>query len=167
MVRQAACIFNYYRKDTNGKTPWEHAKGRPFTKKVAIVGESVLFLLPGSLGHDKLDSRWGSGIWLGIYDDSGEYLVGTSKGVIKTRTFKRKADPTSRWNMKEIYEMKGTPWQPYPNDKFTFKDLKPKVSFEKPNQDVPTQPNTEEKESKKHRLPIKRSDMKHDRTEHC
>ena len=68
-------FFNYYRKGTNGKTPWEHAKGRPFTKKVAIVGESVLFLLPGSLGHDKRDSRWGSGIWLGIYHDSGEYLM--------------------------------------------------------------------------------------------
>ena len=49
IVRHAASIFNYYRKDTSGKTPWEYTKGRPFNKPLAIVGESVHFLLPNSL----------------------------------------------------------------------------------------------------------------------
>ena len=34
MVRHAANIFNYFRKDKDGRTPWEHAKGRPFNKKL-------------------------------------------------------------------------------------------------------------------------------------
>lgn len=168
MVRHAAIIFNSFRKDDDGRTPWEHAKGRPFSKKIAVLGESVHFLLPNSLGHDKLDSRWGSGIWLGVFEDSGEYLVGTRHGIIRCRTFKRKADPAQRWNLKEIYEMKGTLWEPSLGDKCTFKDLKPRVSFDKPSRvDKPEQPEAEEKDPKRYVFPIKKRDMKHGPTHNC
>ena len=78
IVRHAGCKINYFRKDGSGITPWQHMKGRPFTKKLAIVGESVWYLMPSSLGSDKLDERCCSGIWYGIIEDSGEYMLGAN-----------------------------------------------------------------------------------------
>ena len=41
LVRHAAQSFNYFRRNDEGKTPWEIEKGRSFNKTIAIVGESV------------------------------------------------------------------------------------------------------------------------------
>ena len=57
IIRHAGCIIDYFRKDGSGITPWQHKKARPSTKKLAIVGESVWYLMPSSLGSDKLDER--------------------------------------------------------------------------------------------------------------
>ena len=81
-------------------------KGRPFNKKLAIIGGSVWYLMPSSLGTDKLDERWCSGIWCGIIDESGEYMLGTKHGIIKARTFRR-TNSSERWNVLELKEMMG------------------------------------------------------------
>ena len=49
-----------------------------------------------SAGVNKFDSRWDIGVWLGIRDESGEAVIGTRAGVIKTRSFRRKAIMTER-----------------------------------------------------------------------
>ena len=45
-------------------------------------------MMPSSLGTDKLDERWYSGMWCGIADEPGEYIIGTKGGMVKVRTFR-------------------------------------------------------------------------------
>ena len=78
------------------------------------IRESVRYLIPKSKGKDKTRSRWATGIFLGIRDESTEAYIGTSGGVIKVRTLRRKGSKEERWNIVQINEMKGTPWQPQP-----------------------------------------------------
>ena len=47
-----------------------------------------MYLKPESLGVNKLDSRWSTGHFLGIRDESNELLIGTSQGVLKVRTIR-------------------------------------------------------------------------------
>ena len=65
-------------------------------------------------GKNKVRSRWSSGIWLGIREESGEVIVGTDKGVIKVRTIRRKGSDNERWDLVQLNEMRGTPWEPQP-----------------------------------------------------
>ena len=50
----------------------------------------------------------------GIRDESGEIIIGTSDGVIKVRSVRRKPTHEERWNEVQINEMKGTPHEPTP-----------------------------------------------------
>ena len=59
-------------------------------------------------------SRWASGIWLGIREESGEAIIGTNKGVIKVRTVRRKGSEAERWDVGATDSMVGTPWEPQP-----------------------------------------------------
>ena len=76
-------------------------------------GECVWYLKPKSAGKDKLNSRWGEGVWSGVREESGETLIGTREGVIKVRTIRRKAGAAR--SSKELMDaVKGTPWEPVP-----------------------------------------------------
>ena len=88
-------MINYFRKDSSGLKQWQHMKGRPFNKKLAVSGESVCYLQPQSLGADKLDERWFSGIWCGILDEPGEHLLDTKLGMV------RRAHSGARAQMRE------------------------------------------------------------------
>ena len=66
------------------------------------------------MGKDKLDRRWENGIWLGMRDESGETLVGTSEGVVKCRDFQRKTMESERWSKSGLDSIKGVPWEPTP-----------------------------------------------------
>ena len=78
---------------------WREGKGKEFKREVAEFGEAVLYLKLGTKGRDKLDSRWETGIWMGIKDQTGECIIGTSEGTVKARDFKKIADTTKRWNV--------------------------------------------------------------------
>ena len=77
-------------------------------------GECVWFIRPKSKGKAKASSRWESGIWSGIRDESGEYIIGTSKGYVKVRTVRRKGSEEERWNWEEFNAVQGLPWEPIP-----------------------------------------------------
>ena len=47
-------------------------------------------------------------------DESGEYIIGTNRGVLKVRSVRRKGSHEDRWDVKQLDEMKGTPWEPVP-----------------------------------------------------
>jgi hypothetical protein len=63
------------------------------------MGESVWYLIPKSKGKNKLRSRWATGIFLWIRDESTEAFIGTSEAVIKVRTLRRKGSKEERWNI--------------------------------------------------------------------
>ena len=60
---------------------------------------------PNSKGKDKLDAQWESGVWLGLRDASGEPIIGTSEGIIKVRTVRRKPQ-SEKWNKEWFAEVK-------------------------------------------------------------
>ena len=53
------------------------------------------------------------GTWLGLDLRAGEILVGTSSGVVRARTIKRRPEP-ERWSAEQALEVRGVPWQPTP-----------------------------------------------------
>ena len=61
-----------------------------------------------------MDTRWENGIWLGVRDESGEIIIGTNKGVIKARTFKRYGRDEDRWCWEKFDAFRGVPWEPVP-----------------------------------------------------
>ena len=89
------------------------------------------YLKPKSVGVDKLNTRWGEGIWLGIREESGEILIGTLEGVIKVRTVRRKAGDDLRWSKGLFNEFKGLPWQPVPGRE----SLEPPIKVTVPDED--------------------------------
>ena len=98
----------------DGKTRHRRVRGRDFRKPLAEFGESVWYIRPKTKGKSKAMSRWETGIWLGVREESGEIYMGTDKGVIKVRSIKRKGSKEERWNMVQLDEMVGTPWEPEP-----------------------------------------------------
>ena len=51
---------------------------------------------------------------MGVKDATGECIIGTSEGTVKSRDFKRLADSAERWNATMVKALRGTPWQPTP-----------------------------------------------------
>ena len=78
-------LVNIGQRGDDGRTAWERVKGRRFNREAPEFGKRIMYLKPNSFGKDKLDSRWETGHFLGIQDDSAELLVGTSIGVVKAR----------------------------------------------------------------------------------
>ncbi len=114
VIRHAAQVINRHRIGEDGLTRHRRLKGKNFDKEVAEIGESVWFLYLKSKGRNKMRSRWSSGLWLGIRDESGEAIIGTDEGVMKCRTIKRKGTREERWDLGQVEKMKGVPWEPEP-----------------------------------------------------
>ena len=57
-------------------------------------------------------------MWLGVKSRTGEHVIGTPKGTVKTFSVKRKPEE-ERWNMEEINKIEGTPGRPKPVKKDT------------------------------------------------
>ena len=85
-----------------------------FKKKICEFRECIWYCMPKITGTDKGKSRWASGIWLGVREESNEVIIGTENGVIKVRTVRRKPTHEERRNMVHIDAMRGTPWEPVP-----------------------------------------------------
>ena len=113
LVPHAAETLNRYLIGVDGKTARQRLKGRTFKSPVVEFGECVWYLKPKSAGRDKLTSRWGTGVWLGVREESGEPLIGTAAGVIKVRSIRRKAGD-ARWDESLFNAVEGTPWEPVP-----------------------------------------------------
>ena len=75
-------------------------------------GESVHFLPLDISNRPNADARFQDGIWLGVRLGTEEYLVGTSSGILKVRSVKRKPIE-SRWDYRQVSAVMGTPWKPY------------------------------------------------------
>ena len=97
LLRHAGDVITRYQIGEDGKTAWQRVRGKVFRTAVVEFAEGVRYLKPMSKGRDKADSRWGEGVWLGIRDESGEHLIGTSEGVIKVRTIRRISEDSERW----------------------------------------------------------------------
>ena len=79
LIKHAANLLSWYRKDNTGRTPYQKTKGRPFNRQTAEFGETVFYLKPKSTAtkdnFPKSEQRWEFGTWLGLLHNSNEYLI--------------------------------------------------------------------------------------------
>ena len=109
LVMHAATTITRYRKDADGITAYRRWKGKEFKRDVAEFGENVWYLKSDSAGRDKYASRWQEGIWLGIMDDTGEIIVGTDEGVVKSKGLQEEAYHEGAMEQRAVLEHERCP----------------------------------------------------------
>ena len=111
LVEFAATLVNRYEVGRDGRTPHERLRGKASRLVGLEFGERVNFRRT-AVGSRmaKLDSLWSDGVFLGYRAVSGEIVVGTSDGVYKTRTVKRKPYE-HRWAKGNLDFVGGVPWK--------------------------------------------------------
>ena len=114
LVRHCAWLITHFQVKSDGKTPRERLRGRPYQGLVAEFAEVVHFRIPREAADmPKLDDRCNLGLWLGKSLASDEHYVGTSAGVRRCRSTWRRPEK-QRWDRKMLTEMNGEPWNPVP-----------------------------------------------------
>ena len=63
-----------------------------------------------------LEAKMKEGTFVGVLENSEEYVIMTSTGAVKARTIRRQI-PERRWNKEAILKMKGTAWAPRDGEK--------------------------------------------------
>ena len=98
LMEYAAHLLNRFEVGHDSKTAYERCKGKRARCAGIEFGEAVLWRrkpVGGALG--KLSVMWGDGVFLGVKGKTGEFIIGDSAGVWKTRTVQRKPIG-ERWN---------------------------------------------------------------------
>ena len=93
-----------YAVGSDGKTPYERIKGRPADKGIAQFGENVHYkpLKMSTRTRAKIGDKMIEAVWLGVMLRTGEHILGTTDGVVKARTVKRR--PTGEaWDRDAIF----------------------------------------------------------------
>ena len=103
------------------------------------IGECVWHLKPQSVGEEKLNSRWESGVVAGLKAPAGDLDVVTLRGVLKIRSCNRRPEE-ERWNQEEFGIIQGTPWEPIPGRKA----IKVKFRFQEADTDKHSRSSPEE-----------------------
>ena len=93
IVKHAAALLNRFQLGLDGMTPHRRLRGKKFNRAMVEFGECIWYLKPGTKGKYKKDTRWANGVFLGVREESGEYVIGTPEGVIKCGSCKRKGLP--------------------------------------------------------------------------
>ena len=113
MAWWAAGIFNRYAVRHHGRTAHEYATGHKTKLPVACFGETVLWRQRRNIAElGKHDVEYTEGIFLGISGMSTELLVGTPKGVFRTRDVRALSDTPARWNSEFVVKF-NTPFEKY------------------------------------------------------
>ena len=117
LINHAGNLLSRYHLDVDGKTPYERLKGKKFGKVMYPIGQCVHYLplVSKSQKLNKLEPKWSDGVFLGMKETTSEYLVGTNKGVVRTRSIKLKP-PSEQYDWEFLKDMVGFPWQPTPKD---------------------------------------------------
>ena len=84
--------------------------GRRSNSWLSLV--KVYTSIPNHKDIGKLQARWRDGVHLGIRMESSEMLIGTSEGVFKVRSIRRKTEGL-RWSASDVEQIIGVPWKPY------------------------------------------------------
>ena len=99
-----------------GKTAVQLIRGSKSSRKIAQFGEKILYKPLKLSGHRRrnMEDTFLDGIFLGMMKlRSDEILVGTARGVIKTRTLRRRVEE-EQWDTEFAKSIKGEPRQPVP-----------------------------------------------------
>ena len=115
LIRHAAYVITRCRVRAHGKTSLQLMKGRTSLTELVPFGETILFKVPktgNAIGS--FEDKWESGIWLGCTIRDGMTLVGTSSGVYKVGTIRRRPDG-EQWSMDNVKSLVGNSQHPQPS----------------------------------------------------
>ena len=97
LVEDAGWLLTRAEVGADGKTAYERSKGTPAKTMGAEFGEGILWRRrPVGGAMAKMTVLWEECVFLGVKGRTGEFIVGDSKGVWKTRTIQR-TPMTTRW----------------------------------------------------------------------
>ena len=123
LIEHSADLIDRFRRGrTDGKTARERRKGKEENPWMAEFGESVHYLpLDRDRGAcNEMDPKFLPGVWLGLERGTNEAKIGTTSGVIRARTVRRRPEE-ERWSAQAIRSTRGVPWEPVPGA--TSKDV--------------------------------------------
>ena len=63
----------------------------------------------------KMNAKWDEGMFLGLVQQSHEYIIGTQHGIKKCGSIKRMASSV-RWDLDMLNAIRGSPWQWKPDE---------------------------------------------------
>ena len=98
-----------------GKTAVQLIRGSKSSRNIAQFGEKILYKPLKLSGHHRgnMEDTFLDGIFLGMRLRSDEILIGTARGVIKTRRLRRRVEE-EQWDPEFAKSIKGEPRQPVP-----------------------------------------------------
>ena len=97
-----------------GNTAVQLIRGSKSSRNTAQFGEKILYKPLKLSGHrGNMEDTFFDGIFLGMRLRSDEILIGTSRGVVKTRTVRRRVEE-EEWDPEFVKSIKGEPRQPVP-----------------------------------------------------
>ena len=136
LVKHASAILTRYQVGKDGRTAWELTRGKPYRRKMLPFAEMVEYIPTKKSGErmHKLDARTRPGIFVGVQDRTDELIIMTETGMTKARTVYRKP-AEERYNKDLLLKVKGTPWDPQPQDQDNL--MLPKAINLEVRQDVP------------------------------
>ena len=99
MAQWAAGLFTRFAVRHHGRTAHEYATGHKTKLPIAIFGETILWRKKRTAADlNKHDVEFSEGIYLGMDGMSSEILIGTPRGVARTRDVRMLSDDDARWN---------------------------------------------------------------------
>lgn len=91
MVRHASWLITHFLVKSDGKTPDERLRQRPYNGEIVCLSVTVHYKLPRQ-EVGKADDRCSIGIWLGETLKSDEHILGTRRGVFPARSIWRRPE---------------------------------------------------------------------------
>ena len=109
VVGRSGELITRYHIGSDKRTAYERIRGKPCNRPICQIGESMLHLPLDSPKTDdkKCEPKMREGIWLGTSERTEENLIGTSNGVVKCPTAKRRPE-SSQWNARQLNETIGS-----------------------------------------------------------
>ena len=166
-------MMNRMEVASDGKTPYERMKG----KRSEVLGlefcEKVLWKYHPGKKMEKLNARWGYGLFWGVKSRSGELIIvdSESKEIKYVRTVKRIPEE-QRWDLNSLEWITTVPWNRGRGDKEADWDL-PEFDVEKgPGRQLTEEEKREIKMNEApritHRAHLRKADFdKHGYTDRC
>ena len=108
MVRFPGMNINRFQIRADGVTAYQHMKGFKGVLPLGEFGEVVHFRQHNALKLGDYVDRYEDGVWLGLDPRSGENIIGTSTGVYRSGSVRRKP-PDMMWSKEMLDKIIGTP----------------------------------------------------------
>ena len=114
VIDYASKLFRYcHVHGSDKRTTMQRLKGTTEMPEIAQFGEIVMWKPAKTVQIEKNEEKWRMVIWLGFLEHSGEYIIGTGRGIVKCHAARR-LDEVGNFDARKIEDLRGRPWQPVP-----------------------------------------------------